>query len=58
MDYYIEKDIHVSASIGVALSPRDGSTFEDLYPRADVALYRAKAQGRNNYAVYHADMDA
>ena len=39
----------VSASIGVALYPRDGQNFKNLYQKADEALYRAKQTGKNRY---------
>jgi diguanylate cyclase (GGDEF)-like protein len=38
----------MSASVGVALSPRDGTTFGELYKKADEALYEAKALGRGD----------
>lgn len=44
----------MSASIGVALSPRDGVTFDALYRHADVALYQTKERGKNGYTMYHA----
>lgn len=42
----------VTASIGIALAPRHGTTFEELYCKADAALYHAKQCGKNRYAVY------
>jgi diguanylate cyclase (GGDEF)-like protein len=39
----------VSASIGLALLPRDGDTLEQLMAAADAALYAAKAAGKNRY---------
>ena len=42
----------ISASVGVALSPEAGVDFETLYQNADLALYQAKRQGKNGYAVY------
>jgi diguanylate cyclase (GGDEF)-like protein/putative nucleotidyltransferase with HDIG domain len=39
--------IRATISIGVATSPRDGSTANELIHQADVAVYRAKLQGRN-----------
>jgi two-component system cell cycle response regulator len=38
-------------SIGVAVLPDDAGTAEDLERRADEALYRAKAQGKNRVSV-------
>ena len=48
--------LHISASVGVALSPRDGTSFSVLYPRADKALYRSKEQ-KDVYSFYEPDMD-
>jgi len=42
----------VTASIGVALYPRDGNTVVDLLRNSDVAMYSAKAQGKNSSAIY------
>lgn len=43
----------VSISVGVAIWPRDGYIFEELYQKADAALYEAKGLGRNRYVIYH-----
>jgi EAL domain-containing protein (putative c-di-GMP-specific phosphodiesterase class I) len=50
-------DVHVTASIGVALSPRDATDAESLIKQADAAMYRAKQTGRNGIACYTADLD-
>lgn len=51
--YHIEgHELHASCSIGISLHPRDGNSAESLLKNADVALYRAKDQGRNNYQFY------
>ena len=46
----------VTPSIGIALYPRDGTDFEDLLVKADIAMYRAKGQGRNCHAFYGESM--
>jgi len=45
---------NVTASLGIALFPQDGTDEETLLKRADIALYRAKEQGRNTYNLYAA----
>ena len=47
-----EHDLYVSASIGIALFPDDGDEGMALMKSADVALYRAKELGRDNYQIY------
>ena len=42
--------IHVTVSLGVASFPRDGSDANELVHQADLAVYRAKIQGRNRVA--------
>jgi len=49
--------IEPTCSLGIALYPADGNTIAALIRRADVALYRAKDSGRNNYQFYD-DTDA
>jgi diguanylate cyclase (GGDEF)-like protein len=41
--------IHCSASIGIALSPSDGKTFEDILKKSDIAMYHSKNNGRNQF---------
>lgn len=47
---------HIGMSIGIAFYPRDGRNLEELKRAADVALYKAKADGRGVYRTYSADM--
>ncbi len=45
-------DLHVSASIGVAIFPDDGDESAGLLKCADMAMYRAKEMGRDNFQVF------
>ncbi|MGI8725403.1 MAG: putative bifunctional diguanylate cyclase/phosphodiesterase [Methyloceanibacter sp.] len=47
-----------SASIGIALGPIDGAPVETLMKNADLALYRAKEDGRNTFRFFEPAMDA
>jgi diguanylate cyclase (GGDEF)-like protein len=51
------REIALTASIGVALYPADGADGETLLKHADIAHFRAKEQGRNNYQLYSAQMN-
>jgi len=42
----------VSASVGAAVFPNDGTTFAELYQHADSALYRAKRMGKDGFSLY------
>lgn len=46
------RDVSVSCSIGFASSPEHGDDAEALLRKADVAMYKAKELGRNNYQCY------
>jgi len=39
----------LSGSIGISVSPNDGSTLDELYAKADTSLYQAKRRGKNQY---------
>jgi predicted signal transduction protein with EAL and GGDEF domain len=51
------KEFHVTASIGVAISPDDGCDMQTLLTNADIAMYRAKAKGKNDYQFYAEKMN-
>ena len=46
------RELHIKASLGIALAPYDGEDADTLLKNADAAMYRAKQQGRNNYQLY------
>ncbi len=45
-------DFSISASIGIALAPEDGTDFAALYKNADAALYQTKKRGKNGFTVH------
>ena len=47
-----EHDLHVTTSIGISIHPNHGSDFNMLLKHADIALYEAKAAGRNNFKIF------
>ncbi len=52
------RDLYVTGSIGITLFPDDADNIDALLKNADVAMYRAKEQGRNNYRFYTSEMNA
>jgi diguanylate cyclase (GGDEF)-like protein len=47
-----DREVTVTATIGIALFPTDGETPDDLVQRADHAMYHAKGQGENIFAFF------
>ena len=52
-----EREVYVSASIGIAAFPRDGESAEELLKRSDVAMYQAKKHGGDNHQFYSAESE-
>ena len=50
-------ELYVSASIGIALYPQDGTNLDTLIKHADVAMYHVKGQGKNGYQFYSDEMN-
>lgn len=44
--------VGISASVGVAIAPQDGNTFQELYKKSDIALYNIKNASKNNFSFY------
>ncbi|MET0264681.1 MAG: diguanylate cyclase, partial [Duganella sp.] len=53
-----EREVRISASIGLAVCPLDAATPDDLLHKADLALYHAKRSGRNCFHFYTEELDA
>ncbi|MES2206676.1 MAG: EAL domain-containing protein [Pseudomonadota bacterium] len=53
----LNEEVRVTSSIGIGVYPTDGEDDETLMKNADIALYRAKGQGKNNYQLYSAHMN-
>ena len=51
-----EITVRVTPSIGISLFPEQALSYRDLFKKADIALYSVKNSGKNNFAVYNADM--
>ncbi|WP_341346452.1 EAL domain-containing protein [Paenibacillus sp. FSL H3-0469] len=51
-----ESNLYVSSSIGISFYPEDGETTEEILKNADVAMYRAKEEGKSTYVVYDKSM--
>ncbi len=54
---YREQELHIGASIGITLYPSDGMHAETLIKNADMAMYHAKAKGKNTYQYYRERMN-
>jgi predicted signal transduction protein with EAL and GGDEF domain len=50
--------VMVGASVGIAVAPQDGPDSDRLLKNADMALYRAKEDGRGTYRFFETEMDA
>ena len=49
--------VKTSVSMGISFYPRHGTTFTELYDKADIAMYHCKRNGKNGWTVYHDTME-
>lgn len=57
--YFVANEtLTLSASIGIAVYPMDGQNFHELYKHADIAMFKAKEGGRNDYCFFTPDMQS
>ncbi|MCE1227351.1 MAG: EAL domain-containing protein [Geobacteraceae bacterium] len=52
-----EQELYLTASIGVAVYPTDGSDVQTLLKHADLAMYQAKDMDRNNFQFFSSDLN-
>jgi diguanylate cyclase (GGDEF)-like protein len=51
------REYQLSGSVGIALYPKDGADSSSLLKHADIAMYRAKASGKNTFHFYSDEID-
>ena len=51
------KELYITCSAGISLHPQDGPDVDTLLKNADVAMYRAKEAGRNNFQFFTSEMN-
>ena len=57
MPYIVNKrQLSITCSLGIATYPSDGEDAETLVKHADMAMYKAKAEGKNRYAFFSEDL--
>jgi diguanylate cyclase (GGDEF)-like protein/PAS domain S-box-containing protein len=52
-----ERNVHLSASVGISIYPQDGHDADTLIKNADTAMYQAKEKGSNNYHFFKQNMN-
>ena len=55
--YSGENEEKITGSLGISIFPQDGTTYDELFKKADIALYSSKNAGKNCYTFY-SDIDA
>lgn len=48
--------LQITTSVGISLFPRDGNDPDSLIEKADMAMFRAKKEGRNNFQYYNPEL--
>lgn len=53
-----DQSVSITASVGIALFQEHGTNFDELYHKADMALYTQKEKGKNGYTIYSGQKNA
>ncbi|MBN2351674.1 MAG: EAL domain-containing protein [Spirochaetales bacterium] len=53
-----QHEINVTVSIGIAVYPTDGADIETVVKNADIAMYKSKSMGKNNFQYFNASMNS
>lgn len=56
--HYNELEFTITGSIGICYFPESGETFEDLLSNADIAMYEAKSNLKNQYKIFNQELRA
>ena len=56
--FLLGEECRITASIGISIYPRDGADEQTLMKNADIAMYFAKEEGKNNYQFYSKDIQS
>ncbi len=52
------QELFITTSIGISFYPLDGADLDSIVKSAEIAMYRAKREGKNNYQFYNLSMEA
>ena len=52
-----EATAKLTGTIGISIYPTDGTTYNELLEKAEIALYHAKQRGKDQYSFYHSSME-
>ncbi|KKO45469.1 diguanylate cyclase [Arsukibacterium ikkense] len=55
--FIMQNQIEISGSVGIAIAPDDGCEFSEICKHADMAMFQAKADGRNVFRFYHDELN-
>ncbi|MDA8621296.1 EAL domain-containing protein [Psychrosphaera sp.] len=52
-----DSEFYISSSIGISIYPKDGDNTDELLRKADMAMYHAKALGKNNHQYFDSELE-